>query len=115
MFTDPQSVTVNAVAVSLPRISSTGSSSSYRSADTTEMLTISSAEGKRNRRTVRVDFNKIAADPLTAVNAKFTGSVYLVIDSPISGFSIAELQYQVTALTAWLSAANVAKVLGGES
>lgn len=115
MFSDPQSVTVNTVAISLPRISSTGTSSSYRSADTTEKLTISSAEGKRNRRTVRIDFNKIAADPITAVTALFTGSAYLVIDSPSSGFTNTELGYQVAALVAYLTTGNVTKVLNGES
>lgn len=79
------------------------------------MMTISSAEAKRNRRTVRLDFNKIAADPLTAVNAKFTGSAYLVIDSPTSGFSNTELLNQVHGLVAYLTDANITKVLNGES
>jgi hypothetical protein len=79
------------------------------------MLTISSSEAKRNRRTVRLDFNKIAADPLTAVNAKFTGSVYLVIDSPTSGFTNTELLNQAHGLVAYLTDANITKVLNGES
>jgi len=115
LFTDPQSVVVNAGTISLPRISSTGSSSTYRSSDTTEALVISSTEAKRNRRTVRLDFNKIAADPITAVNAKMTGSVYLVIDSPVTGFTNTELGYQVAALVAYLTTTNVTKVLNGES
>jgi len=115
LFSDPQSVTVNAVPISLPRISSAGTSSSYRSSDTTEMLTISSTESKRNRRTVRLDFNKIAADPITAVNAKFSASAYLVIDTPTSGFTNTEVGYQVAALVAYLTTTNVNKVLNGES
>jgi hypothetical protein len=115
LFADPQSVTVNSVAISLPRIRNADASSSYRSADTLEMLTISSAEGKRNRRTVRLDFKKIGADPITAVNAMFTGSAYLVIDSPTTGFTNTELLNQTLGLVAYLTSANVTKVLNGES
>lgn len=116
MFADPQSVTVNAVAVSVPTIRRDDTSSTYRSDDRKLTLKISHQEGKRDRRNVRLDFEKIAADPFTpSVNQTFNGSVYLVIDVPKTGFTNAEIQDHVQGLTDWLTEANTLKVLGGQS
>lgn len=115
-FTDPQSVTVNAVAQSLPNISRERLGSQYRKDDGTYSLKIQHSEGKRNRRTIRLDFQKVAADPFEpALNQKFTGSAYMVVDAPPTGFTNVEIKDIVLGLTAWLSSANVLKVLGGES
>lgn len=115
-FADPQSVTINAVPVSLPRVSVGASEGIYRSADETVQMRISHQAAKgRKRRMVRLDQTVIAADPLTAENAEQKAGVYLVIDEPTWGFDDADLDYLVDALVAWLSAANIAKVLGGES
>lgn len=115
MFTDPQSVTVNAVAQSLPTIKREEFSSTYRKDDASYTLVVSHAEGKRNRRVVRLENRKIAADPLTSDNVEYSMSTYLVIDAPPVGYTNAELKDIVLGLTAWLSSANVLKVLGGES
>lgn len=115
-FSDPQSVTINAVPVSLPRISVGDSASTYKSADEAVQLRISHQATKgRKRRMVRLDKRVIAADPLTAENAYQTAGVYLVIDEPEYGFADADLDYIVDALIAWLTAANIAKVLGSET
>jgi len=115
-FADPQSVTVNAVAQSMPNIERSGKASTYRKAGGDYSFRISHVEAKRNRRTVRLDFQKVAADPFDpGLNQKFTGSAYLVIDAPITGFTDAELRDNVLGLTGWLTSANVLKVLGGES
>lgn len=118
-FSDPQSITINAVANTLPRTSNNGATSVYSSADGNVKLTISSAYGKRNRRTARVDFRKTAADPLfPAQNAPYSMSTYIVMDTPVVGFSVTEQKQIVDALTAYLTAstgANVTKILGGES
>lgn len=118
MFADPQSVTVNAVAQSLPRISdpSAGNqSSTYRKDDQAYALVISHAEGNRNRRSVRLNAKIVAADPLTAVNTEYTMSCYLVIDVPPVGFTNTQVKDNVLGLTGWLTSANILKVLGGES
>lgn len=116
MLADPQSVTINAVPISLPRISMGVSESTYRSADETVQMRVSHQETKgRKRHMVRLDKTVIAADPLTAENASQKAGVYLVIDEPSFGFTDADLDYQVDALVAWLTAANIAKVLGSES
>lgn len=115
-FADPQSVTINGVAKSLPRILTGNAESTYRNADETVQLRISQQDSKgRKRRMVRLDQTVIAADPLTAENSSQKAGVYLVIDEPSFGFSDAELDYLADALIAWLSSANIAKVLGGES
>lgn len=116
MFADPQSITVNAVAKSLPR-TRVGELNATYSQDIGEFqLRISHQEtSKRIRRMVRIDQKKIAADPLTAINAYQSAGVYLVIDEPQTGFSDTELTYLVDALKAWLSAGNTAKVLASES
>lgn len=116
MFADPQSVTINAVPISLPRVSVGDAEATYRAADETVQMRISHQSSKgRKRRMVRVDQTVIAADPLTAENASQKAGIYLVIDEPSFGFSDTELDYLVDALVAWLTSGNIAKLLGGES
>lgn len=115
-FTDPQSVTINAVPVSLPRVQIGSSDCTYRSADSTVSLRISHQTAKdRVRRMVRLDQTIIAADPLTAENDYQKAGVYIVIDEPSVGFTDTQLDYLVDALIAWFSTANIAKVLGSET
>lgn len=117
-FADPQSITVNAVAQTLPRTSSGPSSGVFSKDDGSYRLTVSHSYGKRTRRTVRIDHQKIAADPLLATNAKFNMSTYVVVDAPPAGYSNAEIKQIIDALTAYLTAssgARVTQLLGGES
>jgi len=115
-FADPQSVTINAVPVSLPRVSIGTSESTYRNADETVQVRISHQSSKgRKRSMVRLDQTVIAADPLTAENAEQKAGIYLVVDEPTWGFTDAQLDYLVDALIAWLTSGNIAKLLGGES
>lgn len=116
MFTDPQSVTINAVAKSMPRIKQGTTDATYRTADESFQLRISHQPTKsRTRRMVRLDQTVVAADPLTAVNTSQSASVYLVVDEPKYGFDDASLDYMVDGLVAWLTPANIAKLLGSES
>lgn len=120
MFSDPQSITIDSVAISCPRVRIGDEQATYRSADGTTQLRISHQNSKsRVRRMCRVDTTKIAADPLTAVNQTATAGVYLVIDAPANGvFSATELMKLITGLVEYLSTgtyANCVKMLGGES
>lgn len=119
MFADPQSVTVDAVAQSLPRVSVGNHSASYTKDDETYTLTISHQPTKngRTRRQVRLDRIKIAADPFVSGNSReVSTSTYLVVDEPSDGaFTNAELLAHAKGLIGWLSDANVTKVLAGES
>lgn len=119
MFTDPQSLTVNAVANALPRITTNQNGAIYSKDDGNLKLSISSAYGKRTRRTARVDLRKVAQDPLfPAQNTPSSMSAYIVVDVPTVGFTVTEQKQIVDALTGWLSAtsgANTTRLLGGES
>lgn len=119
MLADPQSVTINAVAQTLPAVARGVNNSIYSKDDGTVKLSISHQFGKRTRRTCRLDFSKIVSDPLVpAQNQKVSMSSYLVIDHPITGLTNAEIKYVVDALTAYLTASSGAKVtsiVGGES
>lgn len=115
-FTDPQSVTINGVAKSMPRISTESAQSLYSTADEEVKMRISHQAAKdRTRHMVRIDQRVVAADPLTSVNAYQSVGVYLVVDEPEYGFSDAEIDYVVQGFKTWLSTANVLKVLGAES
>lgn len=115
-FTDPQLVTINDVAISMPRVESAGTSSKYRAADMNHGLQIShqTTSKKRVRRQVKLDLRRIVADPLTAVNDYEAASVYMVIDEPEYGFTDAELTLAIQGFIAWFTAGNIAKVLGSE-
>jgi len=118
-FADPQSVTINAVANSLPRVGSNAPGTGVFSKDDgTVKLTVAHQIGKRARRTVRLDHKKIAADPfVSGNNTSYSMSVYLVVDAPITGYTIAEQKQIVDALTAYLTAtsgARATQLLGGE-
>jgi len=116
MLSDPQSVTVNAVAIPLARTKQGANENMYTAADgKTSMTTKQNTTAKRFRREVRLTQTKIAADPISAVNAEAGFSVYLVVDEPRSGvFSDTEIGYVIDALKAWLTSANYTKILVGE-
>ncbi len=120
MFADPQTVTINAVAKTLPKTATgPGSSGVYTLDDGSVKLSISHQVGNRNRRAIRIDHRKTAADPLNPTqNKPFTMSTTLVVDVPAIGYTVAEAKQIVDALTGFLTASSgaaVTKLLGGES
>jgi hypothetical protein len=115
MLADPQSVTINAVATSLPRTQQGNTQNVYTSADgNTSMTTKQNTTATRFRREIRLSQKKIAADPISAINKEIGVSAYLVIDEPRAGFTDAEIGYLIDALKGWLTSTNYNKVLGGE-
>jgi hypothetical protein len=115
MLADPQSVTINAVATSLPKTNVGPTSNVYTAADgNTSMTTKQNVTTSRFRREVRLSQKKIAADPISAVNKEIGVSVYLVVDEPRAGFSDTEIGYLIEALKDWLTSGNQLKILGGE-
>lgn len=118
-FADPQTITINAVAQTLPRTSSGVSSGIFTKDDGTVKETVSHAFNKRTRHSLRVDFQKIAPNPLiSAQNILYQMSAYLVVDVPVTGFTIAEQKQVVDGLTLYLTAssgARVTQLLGGEN
>jgi stage III sporulation protein SpoIIIAA len=118
-FADPQSITINAIAKSLPRTSNGLDSGAFTKDDQEVKLSVSHAYAKRNRRTLRVDHQKITTDTLDpTINSLYTMSVYIVVDVPKVGYTIAEQKQVVDGFTAYLTASSGAKVtqlLGGEN
>lgn len=120
MFADPQSITVNAVAQSMPRVTTDGQKSIYRKADGTFTLTIShipagKGSDQRVRSMVRVDQIAVVPDPLTAVNDYETLSIYFVIDRPLVGFTSTQVDQLMAALEGWIDTTSVGKIYGQES
>lgn len=118
-LSDPQSVTISGTAIPLPRTGSGDSSSVYTSADGLQKLRISHANGKRNRRTIRLEHRKVAADPFTTgINTEYGMTCYVVFDTPTVGYTVAEEKAVVDGFFALLNATSgalITKVLGGES
>jgi len=118
-FTDPQTVTINAVSVPMPRVSSGVNTGSFSKDDGSVRMTVAHQYGKRTRRTVRIDHSKIAPDPLiSSQSIRYSTSVYMVVDTPVTGYTVAEAKQIVDALTGYLTAtsgARVTQLLGGEN
>lgn len=113
---DPQVITVNAVAQSMPRISTSGLESKYQKNDLSYTLTVKHTPTKdRIRSLARVDFRAVVADPLTAVNDFETLSFYVVIDRPTYGFSSTQVEQLITGYKTWLDATMIGKLYGSES
>lgn len=117
---DPQSVTINSVAQSLPRVSSSENAGIFRKDDGAYKLSVSHAyANSRVRHLVRLDQVKTAADVYQpAVNAISKMSVHMVVDVPLVGFTIVQQKYDVDGFLAALSASSgalITKILGGES
>lgn len=118
MFADPQSVTVNAVAKSLPATSREPNASTYTmdTGDYQLVISKSVSRSRRRRYSVRLNAKKIAPDPLaSANNLVYTSAAYIVIDAPEVGYTNTELKDIALALTGWATSANLLKVVGGET
>jgi hypothetical protein len=119
MFTDPQSVTINAVAISLPRTSAGVATGAFQSADGYVRESVAHAYGKRTRRTWRIQHSKVVPDPLVpAQNTPYSMTFYVVADVPTVGYSVAEQKQVIDGFIAQLNASSgalITKFLGGES
>jgi len=116
MFSDPQVVTVNAVAQSMPRVSTSGLKTIYQKSDGNWIFTISHTPQKdRIRSMVRIDQRAVVADPLTNVNDYETLSFYVVVDRPNYGFSSTQVDQLITGFKTWLDSTAIGKIFGQES
>lgn len=119
MLADPQSVTISGSTVSLPRVSSGNNSGTFTSNDGTVIENVSHTYGRRNRRMFRLDHSKVAPDPLiSSQNIVHSMGVYLVVDTPKTGYTVAEQKAIIDGLLAQLNATSgalITKFLGGEN
>lgn len=118
-FADPQSVTISASTISLPRISVGDDQSEYASGDGLTQLSASHNYGKRTRRMLRLDTSKLTSDPFKpAENVKVSMSCYMVFDLPPAGYTAVEALAVYTGFKTQFSASSdllISKLLGGES
>jgi len=116
MLADPQVVTVNAVAKSMPRVLTDGQSATYKTADGIFQLKVSHQKSNRRIRSqARIDQLAVVPDPLTAVNDYETLTFYCVIDRPEVGFSSTQVDQLIAGFKAWLDTTMVGKLYGQES
>lgn len=117
MFADPQTLTINAVATTLPRVGSQTPNRSGRFSNADGSINFEVRQDQtaaRFRREARLTQKKVAADPISAVNKEVSTSVFIAVDEPKWGFTDVEIGYLTSAIVAWLSAGNRDKLLGGE-
>jgi len=118
-LSDPQTVTVNAVAKSLQRVSSGDYTGTFNDAADGLTLKVTHTQGRRNRSTVRLEISKIAADVLVpTTNVPYSMTVQLMVDYPPQGFTVTELTNNIKALVDWFSASTYAqttKIVNKES
>lgn len=116
-FADPQSVTISSVARTLARTAQDPVGVFMRDDGNTK-LSISHSVSKKTRRLIRLDDTKIAPDPLiSAQNIKYTMGCYLVVETPPTGYTVAEQKAIIDGFLAYLTASSGAKItqlLGGE-
>jgi len=118
---DPQSITINAVTVPLPRTYSKESESAYTSGDGLWKLSANHTLVKqgRARRLLRFDHSKMTPDPfISSQNVRVNMAVYTVFDLPPAGYTNAEALQVFTGfnnLCIATSNAVITKLLGGES
>jgi hypothetical protein len=113
---DPQSLTVNGSAKSLPRVGMTDTSGRFLSADGKYLLDIQHTFDKKFRHKLEFKFVDTVANPLVPdVNMVATTRTYLVIENPVNGIDTVTAGYVAAALTTFANAALITKLLGGES
>lgn len=119
MLADPHSITISGVTTPLPRTASGVNNGKFTSSDGTISVSAAHTYGRRTRRNYRVDFSKIAPDPLISDrNIVHSMSTYIVVDVPVTGFTVAEAKAVVDGFITTLTASSgslITKLLGGES
>lgn len=113
---DPQSVTVNAIAKSLPRTGMSDTSGRFMTADGKYSLTIQHSKDKKFRHVVELKFvDTVASSLVPSQNVVSETRAYLVVENPINGIDATTAGYVATALTTYANAAFITKLIGGES
>jgi len=118
-FSDPQTLNIAGDDVSLPRVSSGLNSGAFQYSDDYKLvLSITHAEGKRNRHIARLKYERLAPDVLNpSLNVPVEMSVTLTVDVPKRGIDTEGIHDMVGGLVGWLTAstgANVVKLVGSQ-
>jgi hypothetical protein len=119
-LSEPLSLVVAGITTPLPRLPAGENEGVFQSGDGIYRLTASHNYGKRTRRMIRLDANKISPDVFKPdENVKQSMSVYIVFDIPSEGqYTPAEILAAHKGFLTLITASSdlmVSKVLGGES
>jgi hypothetical protein len=119
VFADPQSLTYATVAKSLPAIGRGESSSEYKLVDSGGViydLTLSHQFKNRNRVVARLRRDSVVTDPLVpAQSVGMSMTATMTIDFPTAGLTPQDAQNLASCLVGWATAANVLKLVNGET
>jgi hypothetical protein len=120
MLTDPQSITVNSVAKSMPRVLNEGQHALYQMPDSTFSLDVKHVSSKRDKKTrvkslATFTQRAVVPDPLTSINDYETVAVSIMIDRPEAGFTSTQIDQMVVGFKTWLDSTMVGKLFGKES
>lgn len=119
-YSDPTSITNDAVPVSLPRVMTGTTVGRFVAADAAHELTIDPRTTAARRRNVgRYYRRRTGVDPsVPTLTTTFQSMVSFTIDRPRVGVTDAEIEKDALALIGWLTAstnANLKKLVGGEN
>lgn len=118
-FSDPQSITIDGTAISLPRLSTGTKKGLFAASDNSTRIEVDPRSGNRLSTSARLYQNKVVTDPLvTTTNIVVGDMVSLTINRPLAGYSDDDIVKQVTGFISWLTAgtnANLKKLIAGES
>jgi hypothetical protein len=119
-YNDPQSITVDGTAYSLPRVLTGTTVGRFVSADALRELTVDPrGTAKRRRNVGRFYTKRTVVDPLgSGLSTQVQSMVSITIDRPTSGVTDAEIEKDLLGLIAWLTAstnANLKKLVAGEN
>lgn len=118
MLIDPQAITIGTVTTSMPR-QLTGTDLGRFVGPMSRLEVQSSASKGRIRSVVRLQQEKVTADPLVSTtNVVVSDTIALTINRPLSGYTDEEILAQVKGFVAWLSASTdkvLKQVIAGEN
>lgn len=116
MLTDPQTLTVNAVAKTLARVEQTGSRANYATQDELFSLVVShQRSGQKTESLMKYTQKAVVSDPLTAVNDFQELGIQIKFTRPDFGFSQTQVEQLWAAIKAHIDNTMIGKIYGRES
>jgi hypothetical protein len=117
-YSDPQTITINAVAIPLNRINTGTQVGQFKAVDGQTRIEIDPKNGKRYSRAARLYQSKTTADPLVASTNVRVGDMISFSINYEDGWTEADILLQATGFITWLTAstnANLKKLISGEN
>jgi len=115
---DPQVITVNSVAKSMPRVETSGRKSLYATDDGLFSMTVSHQTTAQDRIRSLAGFEQraVVTNPLDSTDQDYDSlRINVTFDRPSYGFSLAQVQQLTAAIVAKINDAFVAQIFGQQS